>query len=380
MIEIDDIKKAIEENSILFYDGSEISLNAFKYLLEQKGTVIDSLFYKSEKKYTEIVYIFFWWTCPSCHQNYKIYSTRTKIKNNRKLGIKSFTHQEHNLGHWEELDLKSYLQSTLSKEKRITLDQICSECVSNLKNKMNKDIEDFFNNPLKWINTHTSDLNAWPWKKVSKLFTYPPDYEHKPEGWKYCGLRYLTKDSRQLKDMMDADYEKWRAIKEKTRPVSNVSSVHIGLKNTFGDKLYSTRASIAKKKIIGIVEDTLEGLLNGTSLPSILRHIISESTNILNKYDKFSSSSHILTFGKYKGYTVHDVIARDPEYICWALDTIEGFALDDNEWAHYLGKPWKMDADNSEIHEGDDSVSEDKNIENIEGDERNQENPGAEHS
>ena len=55
MIEIDDIKKAIEENSILFYDGSEISLNAFKYLLEQKGTVIDSLFYKPEKKYTEIV-------------------------------------------------------------------------------------------------------------------------------------------------------------------------------------------------------------------------------------------------------------------------------------------------------------------------------------
>jgi hypothetical protein len=177
--------------------------------------------------------------------------------------------------------------------------------------------------------------------------------------------------------MMDADYEKWGAIKEKTRPVCNVSSVHIGLKDIFGDKLYSPTASIAKKKIIGIVEDTLEGLLNGTSLPSILRHIISESTNILNKYDKFSSSSHILTFGKYKGYTVHDVIARDPEYICWALDTIEGFALDDNEWAHYLGKPWKMDADNTEVYVGDESVYKDKDIGE---DERNQENPGAEHS
>ncbi len=36
-----------------------------------------------------------------------------------------------------------------------------------------------------------------------------------------------------------------------------------------------------------------------------------------------------LTFGKYKGKTIQDVINDDPDYIAWAADTIEWFDLDE---------------------------------------------------
>jgi hypothetical protein len=34
-------------------------------------------------------------------------------------------------------------------------------------------------------------------------------------------------------------------------------------------------------------------------------------------------------FGKYAGYTIMDIIERDPSYVRWCLNTIEYFKLDD---------------------------------------------------
>jgi hypothetical protein len=36
-----------------------------------------------------------------------------------------------------------------------------------------------------------------------------------------------------------------------------------------------------------------------------------------------------LTFGKYKGYTIEEVLESDPNYIEWAIDEIEWFELDE---------------------------------------------------
>lgn len=34
-----------------------------------------------------------------------------------------------------------------------------------------------------------------------------------------------------------------------------------------------------------------------------------------------------LLFGKYKGYTIQEIIKKDPEYLAWAIDEIDGFEL-----------------------------------------------------
>lgn len=35
-----------------------------------------------------------------------------------------------------------------------------------------------------------------------------------------------------------------------------------------------------------------------------------------------------LRFGKYKGYTVEDVLEKDPEYLLWLLENVEHFEVD----------------------------------------------------
>jgi hypothetical protein len=46
------------------------------------------------------------------------------------------------------------------------------------------------------------------------------------------------------------------------------------------------------------------------------------------KTKEFSLSDK-LTFGKYKGYTIEDVLEDDPNYLEWAIDEIEWFELDE---------------------------------------------------
>jgi uncharacterized protein (DUF3820 family) len=35
-----------------------------------------------------------------------------------------------------------------------------------------------------------------------------------------------------------------------------------------------------------------------------------------------------LAFGKYRGRTVEDVLAEDPAYLLWAMETVEQFEVD----------------------------------------------------
>jgi hypothetical protein len=45
------------------------------------------------------------------------------------------------------------------------------------------------------------------------------------------------------------------------------------------------------------------------------------------KIKEFSLSDK-LTFGKYKGYTIEEILEDDPSYLEWAIDEIEWFELD----------------------------------------------------
>ncbi len=42
-----------------------------------------------------------------------------------------------------------------------------------------------------------------------------------------------------------------------------------------------------------------------------------------------------MTFGKYRGDTVQEVIDNAPSYIEWALDEVNGFELDDEAMVEY---------------------------------------------
>lgn len=52
-----------------------------------------------------------------------------------------------------------------------------------------------------------------------------------------------------------------------------------------------------------------------------------------------------ITFGQYKGWTIEDIIKKDPEYLGWAEDTIDWFELDNEaegmlDDAIYRGIEW----------------------------------------
>jgi hypothetical protein len=52
-----------------------------------------------------------------------------------------------------------------------------------------------------------------------------------------------------------------------------------------------------------------------------------------------------MTFGQYKGWTIEDILKKDPEYLGWAEDTIDWFELDNEaegmlDEAVYGGIDW----------------------------------------
>jgi hypothetical protein len=42
-----------------------------------------------------------------------------------------------------------------------------------------------------------------------------------------------------------------------------------------------------------------------------------------------------IQFGKYKGDTIAEILAKVPQYIEWCLDEVKGFSLDDKAYEVY---------------------------------------------
>lgn len=214
-----------------------------------------------------------------------------------------------------------------------------------------KEIEEFYSNPLKWVNTNTPDVPSWQWKKIVKLYTYPIGFKNIPEGYKYCGVKYKKRGSIYEEEIFDENYLNWKTIKEKTIVEKKISSVHELLNSLLGDLRYSDTTPVAHKKAIKIVELMLEGLVSNADLPSLLKHVSRESNRILDSIKRNSNPSRVFSFGKYKGMTIHEVIEIDPEYIYWALNVVEGFTLTDDEKVHYNGEEWKHEAEDASIED-----------------------------
>lgn len=53
---------------------------------------------------------------------------------------------------------------------------------------------------------------------------------------------------------------------------------------------------------------------------------MSRSTPV-RKLDPIDSLDHVLTFGKYKGETVGDILEVDPQYLIWLHNNSEFFEL-----------------------------------------------------
>ncbi|MFK7843807.1 MAG: hypothetical protein AB8G77_00795 [Rhodothermales bacterium] len=45
-----------------------------------------------------------------------------------------------------------------------------------------------------------------------------------------------------------------------------------------------------------------------------------------------------MPFGKYQGLSIEDIIARDPNYVAWALHNIGSFKLDTEAFKAYKTK------------------------------------------
>lgn len=53
----------------------------------------------------------------------------------------------------------------------------------------------------------------------------------------------------------------------------------------------------------------------------------------MSKRNKNLKLEDKLDFGKYEGYTVKELIKKDPDYLAWACDNIDWFNLDQEaEW------------------------------------------------
>ena len=49
-----------------------------------------------------------------------------------------------------------------------------------------------------------------------------------------------------------------------------------------------------------------------------------------SKPNEIDDPSHLLSFGKYKGDTIEEVLRKDPELLVWYHDNIEWFTLSDD--------------------------------------------------
>lgn len=56
--------------------------------------------------------------------------------------------------------------------------------------------------------------------------------------------------------------------------------------------------------------------------------------------------NELITFGKYKGRTILEVLEEDPQYLLWANENVEGFILNDAIFfeAHKINDKHKIDA------------------------------------
>ena len=60
-----------------------------------------------------------------------------------------------------------------------------------------------------------------------------------------------------------------------------------------------------------------------------------------------------LPFGKHKGKTIHQILQKDPNYLLWCVEKLDGFAMSDEAWdyAISINKQWAAMRPNPTSHD-----------------------------
>ena len=184
----------------------------------------------------------------------------------------------------------------LDIEKGVTtLKGICNDCIRSLRKNINDKYDEFYSDPLLWVNTHSTEKHSWQWDKIVKLYTYPIGYENHPQEYIYCGVRIKDRDLRSTTDYFDSDYYNWKTIREKTVVEKRLTTTREILNELLGNIKNTDEQPAAQKKAIKIAEVFIEGLASNTDLPSIMEYVSKETARLLEKIKKNSTPSRILT-------------------------------------------------------------------------------------
>ena len=346
MVEVEDIRRALSEQRPLFQPGDEISNDTFLFLVKLAGNEKDILFSdfnKPDQKANSYIYIVC--QCPGCKKEYRTRASKTDLKK------KTFSWKENkrkdlqlNLDRLQK-ELQQYTQRVHPELKDVKLESFCNECIREFHRTNQEEITEFFKNPLEWVNTHSIEEDYWQWSKIKNFYTFPDEYKSRPEGWKYCGVKFQSYNN-QVLTIFDQKYQNWKFRQMLEEPDKICSSSKELLHKFLGPEISSSTTPPIIRKTVRMVVNLIDGLGKDESTVSLLQKTAAEIQRILddvNRKPKDTKNKHVFTFGKYKDLSYHHVINMDPSYITWCLDNIPKFSLTPDEETHYKLEIGAMD-------------------------------------
>lgn len=345
MITTEDIKEAIKNQKPIFHPDSKISYDAYKCLRKVTKLNMGILFSEfppyNPKIKNSLCIVF---TCPLCGKEFEFRFSKAKFI--------SYIQTDFN---YQDLCVTKYPQHTtggkefenyikMYKPKNVSFSEfyMCQECCDTLQDEEEQVFEEFYNDPLSWVNTHSPEQCSWQWDRIVNLYAYPEDFSNKPEGWKYCGVRYEERYSRyKMATMYEPNYENWKNVQDRTITPKKTSTAHEIIQEIIESKSFDQKKTQGFSRTLELAEKILDGIINDVELKSLLDHIATESVYILKILGNPLIPTKVFKFGKYKGHDVHEVIETDRNYITWALENIDSFMLDEEAMKHYRGEAWE---------------------------------------
>lgn len=227
--------------------------------------------------------------------------------------------------------------------------------------------EEFYNDPLFWVNTHSPEQCSWQWDKIVNLYAYPEDFSNRPEGWKYCGVKYKERYSNfKVATMYESNYQNWKNVQDRTIIHKKDSTAQEIIQQIIENKSFEKKRTQGFSRTLELAKKLLDGIINDVELKSLLDYVAIESAYILKISRKQLFPTKVFNFGKYKGYNIHEVIDADRDYITWALTNLDNFMLDEEAMKHYRGEAWEMSSEKSDSHEALETVDTQKHNSKVE--------------
>lgn len=360
VIDKDALFKAVQDNEPFFQNGDCMSREAYWYFKKElprkiKMVLLDNL--RAVKKRTIGGHVQVSEPCFSCGTDVTKTMSRTGLLENHSYEFHDsfcwkyellekdpdFRHRRRNESNIIERQIRSHVKAIGPKGADADKLCMCKDCYDKIKQYYLAEWERFYADPVTWINTHSPSDDSWQWEMVLKQYMYPEEYAQVPEGWKYCGAKIRGLDGN-VKEYYEQGYCKYRDFERNTIRLRRRSEVRDYVRDKAMSCNFADDAQETREKAFRIAEDFLACLCEGSDLRQLLDYVASETGKLWKELDgEQPKAINRFKFGKYKGYPVHFVIDVDKDYIDWAMRSVDGFSLSDDEWLHYNGKEWKRE-------------------------------------